>query len=303
MSNLVTYISGLLPRFSRSRIIEDLRINRTELETVSIPSYSESVKTMGTWDFKSEEAINLIKVFERNVKTPKSENIISSIHKGLIKLKDVLDVTEDRVERIMEETIISDGITCLKANLVRTVEISAFVSRYSVKFLNYLYVVETAALKADPRYIRDNYSPAEIMAIEKSFTDFAIAFGVVTKTKQEFTKMMDDIPDIIISKGSADLVSNAMDNDKIDPLKLSGFNPSSTTFNPIYHIGIMVAEWQANRYKESKETKKILELRLLNLQLLKEKAPNAKLEDEIAYIQNRIQGLDHKIQKMEQDIK
>lgn len=301
--SLTTYIGSLLPKFGRNRVIEDLRITRTELETVAIASYHESLKTMSTWDFKSEEAKGLVNIFNRNIKTSKADNMIVSIFKGLEKLKDILDVTEDRVEKIMEETVISEGITCLKANLIKTIEISGFVSRYSVKLLNYLYVVETAALKADTRYIRDNYSPAELMMIEKSFTDFAIAFGVVTRTKQEFSKMLDDIPDVIITSGSSELVASALDHNKIDPLRLSGFNPSSTSFNPIYHIGIMVAEWQANRYKESKELKKVLELRLLNLQLIEEKAPNAKLEEEIAYVQSRIQGLDYKIQKMEEDIK
>src|ERR1035437_939127 len=121
--SLVNYIGSLLPRFTKNRVLEDIRINRTELETVSIPSYAESLKTMATWDFKSEEAKGLITIFDRNVKGLKSDNVITTIHKGLLKLKDVLDVTEEMVEKGMEEAIISDGITCLKANLLRTVEI------------------------------------------------------------------------------------------------------------------------------------------------------------------------------------
>jgi hypothetical protein len=126
---------------------------------------------------------------------------------------------------------------------------------------------------------------------------------MLAKSKQEVEKIIDTIPDIVINISNADAVSSTIDAGKLSPFSSHGLiqGNSQTIFNnPIYHIGLMVAEWQANRYKLSKETKKVLELRLLNLQMIQQKNPDAKLEKEIEYIQSRIQGLDFKIKKMEE---
>lgn len=303
--NIVQYIKSLLPKFGKDRVFEDSRIIKTEIETVSLPSYKEAEKVFTGWVFKSIEMKEYITVFNRNIKGASGfgskDNIITTIRKGLEKLLETQEVTEERLQSTLEDDIVTDGITCLKANLIRVVEGISFVSKYSTTFLNFVYVAETSTVSDSGSYIKDNFSPAEIEYIEKNFTEFCLVFAALTKSKQEMTKVFDQIPDVTIGAGSGDAVVSTLGNNKLDPLAMHGF--STTSKNPIYHIGLMVAEWQANNYKRSKETKKVLELRLLNLQLMEQKNPDAKLEKEIAYIQSRIQGLDHKIQQMEASVR
>lgn len=317
---IIQYIKSLLPKFGKDRVLEDSRIIRTEIETVSLPSYVEAEKVFTKWVFKSKQIKEFIVIFNRNVKSGSAfgtkDNIVTNVRKGLERLLDIHELTEDKLQKTLENDIVADGVTCLKANLIQCLEGISFLSKYSYKLLNYIYICETAVYTDSSNsnfidfdaetYIKSHYSPAEIDYIEKSFTQFCIVLGALTKTKQEFNKLVDEIPDIVINVTNADAIGSTLSPDKIDPLGMRGFSsPGSTSVltNPIYHFGLMVAEWQANQYKLSKETKKVLELRLLNLQLKVQNNPDAKIEKEIEYIQSRIQGLDYKIRKMEESIK
>lgn len=307
--NIIAYLKSLLPSFKKDRILEDSRIVKTELETVSIASYKEAEKVFVGWNFKSKQMQDYIKIFNRNFKPGAGfgakDNIVTSIRKALEKLLETHSVVEDKLQSSLEDVVMAEGVTCLKANLLQTLEGISFISKYAYKFLNYIYIVETAnqAEQNEVEYIKNNLSPADIAYIEESFTYFAILLSTLSKSKVEIEKIIETIPDIVINSTNADAIQSTIDQDKLSPLSTHGLvrNNAVTVFNnPIYHIGLMVAEWQANRYKLSKETKKVLELRLLNLQMIAQKNPDAKLEKEIEYIQSRIQGLDYKIKKMEE---
>lgn len=309
--SLISYIKNLLPSFKKDRVLEDSRMVKTELTSVSIPSYKEAEKLLVKWDFKSKQVQGFITIFNRNMKGSSAfgvkDNMIVSIRKGLEKLLETHEVIEERLNKTLEDDVVAEGITCLKANLIQCLEAISFVSKYSYKFLNYVYIAETGLLEgSSDRSLKDNYAPSEIELIEKDFTKFCLALAALTKSKPELEKLIDKIPDVIVSVTNSDALASTLGNDKLNPIGLHGFDipdPSSISMNPIYHIGLMVAEFQANQYKVSKETKKILELRLLNLELTMQKNPDAKLQKEIEYIQSRIQGLDYKIRKMEESIK
>lgn len=309
--SILTYIRNLLPSFKKDRVIEDARIIRSELETVSIPSYKEAEKVFTKYTFSSKEMQDYINIFNRNLKSSTAfgnkDNIVVSIRKGLEVLLQNLETVEGKLEKHLEDDVIAEGITCLKANLIQCLEGISFVSKYSYKFLNFIYVAETAAIDGNSQQaISECFSPAEIDYIEKSFVPFCIALGALTGTKAEFEKTIDRIPDIAITSSNSDAVAHTIDKSKLSPFDMNGLiqGPNQSVFgNPIYHFGLMVAEYQANRYKVSKETKKVLELRLLNLEMVKQKSPDAKLQKEIEYIQSRVQGLDYKIKKMEESVK
>lgn len=307
--NIISYLKSLLPSFKKDRVLEDARIVKTELETVSIVSYQEAEKVFTGWTFKSKQMQDYIKIFNRNFKSSSGfgskDNIVTSIRKALEKLLETHGVVEDKLQTHLEDVVAAEGITCLKANLLQMLEGISFISKFSYKFLNYIYIVETSAQSEgnEVEYIKNNLSPSDIAYIENSFVHFVILLATLSKSRQEVEKVIEKIPDIVITSLNADAINSTISQDKLNPLSPHGLiqSNSSTVFNnPIYHVGLMVAEWQANRYKLSKETKKVLELRLLNLQLINQKNPDAKLEKEIEYIQSRIQGLDYKIKKMEE---
>jgi hypothetical protein len=73
--------------------------------------------------------------------------------------------------------------------------------------------------------------------------------------------------------------------------------------NPIYHFRLMVAEWQANRYKSYKEKKKLLEVKLLNLKIAKDGKRDPKLDREVIYYESVVEDLEYRMSKMEESVK
>jgi hypothetical protein len=130
--------------------------------------------------------------------------------------------------------------------------------------------------------------------------DFCLAVNALGQDKNRIEKAIDNIPEVLLSIDTGEVVVGTFSQDRLDPLALHAF--SSTTSNPIYHIRMVFAERQVAKFKRNKELKKVLELRLLNLMSLREDKEDAKLEHEIQYTQGRVKNLDFEIRKMEEGI-
>lgn len=64
---------------------------------------------------------------------------------------------------------------------------------------------------------------------------------------------------------------------------------------------MMIADWQVSRYKAAQEEKRMLEFRLLKLKLQSTGKADAKLDQNIEYTEQRLQQLNFKLHKMEQE--
>ena len=84
-------------------------------------------------------------------------------------------------------------------------------------------------------------------------------------------------------------------------MNILGFTTVSS--NPIYHLRLLVAEAQANRYKEASELKQVLELRILNLAKANQNSPDAHLQKEILYTQSRVDAATAKMREYEESVK
>ena len=79
--------------------------------------------------------------------------------------------------------------------------------------------------------------------------------------------------------------------------------PTGFIGSPIYTVGLVFAQWEADRHKELKDKKKLLELRLLHLRLLQEQGKgDANQEKEITYLQRRVTDIDYKVSKIESSL-
>lgn len=294
--SFITYIKSFLPQFSKDRVAELARINQTEIDTLVIPSYKEAEAGLKTRDFKSKSIKDFSNTFKQNVGIASGDNIVTAIRKAMENVSKNNKYISDKTEETFESEVVIAGVTVLKANLIRLLELNSFLTRYSMRFLNYLYILETEAVNADPRYTKDSLSMGEIAWLEKSFLDFCFALRVCSKSDKEVTKLIANIPDVVLGEG-AEAVIQTLGESKVDPFNtksLSGF-----TNSPIFHVRLIVAQYQANRYKEQKELKKILELRLLNLQNSQAGNPSAATEKEINYIQSRVDRISEDLRQAE----
>lgn len=288
---LLDYIKTFLPILKKDRLVEDARITSEELKNVSVTSFKNVIQQKIKFDNELHEQLSI--VFNRIY--GKNQDMVKAIHSALENSSKCADVIYDRVSSDFEDDIVIQGVSLVKANIIKCLELLTFISKYSVSMLNALMVYERAKYEDNPKeYISDNLSPKEINDIQASFHEFAYALLVFDKSENDFKKVIDQIPDMVITNSFTAASASVI---KVDPLGLSKFG--NVTNNVIYHIQMMVAERQAKRYDEMKELKKILELRMLDLKSQEQKNPNAVIQRDIELTQSRIQKLKFEMEKLE----
>ncbi len=289
------FLKSLIPGFEKDRVLEDIRITRTELKEITIPAY-ESTAPLLKKDLQSKEIADFDKLFRRN-NPGFNRDLFAGLLEGLQIAESNLDVVEDLIAKTYNEDVAAGGLTYLKANLLQYVEITGFVSKYARKFLLYTFVMEAAAYEANSLKMSESLTKAELRWIEENFLNFSQAFKIVSTPKAKLAKQFADVPDIVITGNNEDTLMRTQ-GVKMDPMSMRFI---ASWLNPIYHLRMMVAEWQVNRYNAAKEELKIIQLRKLHLERLRDGKADARLEKEISYLEERAQKLNYKIQQMEDD--
>lgn len=292
---LQQFVASVLPSFGKDRVMEDIRLTRTELKDITLPAFHQAAVAFKGHKFKSKALADQIATFGRMVKGG-SGNVIEIIEKQLpIALKN-LDEVEDLIERGFNEEVAGAGLTYMKANLLQFSECLHFVSRFSRKFLLYIFVCETAEYEDSGTTIAESMTPAEIEYIRVNFVNYCTAFNAVVNQPQTVRKLLEDVPDILITSENVLSLSSTLGEKKLDPLQMKLI---PIWLNPIYHVGMFVAEWQADRYKVAKEELRLIQLRKLNLEKISAGKPDAHVQKEITYLESRVQTMNFKIAKME----
>lgn len=302
---LKDYLKSLIPNFEKDRIMEDIRLTTDELRNVTIPAYKQAEFFGKGWVFKSDRVLSRVEIFNSLINNPTNKKpgtlklnrngIIATIYDGLLRAQVNLATAEEKIEKVFTDEIIGAGLTFYKANLVQFTEAVHFVSRFARRWLNYVYAAETSTFPEQPS-VDEALIPADVEWIETNFKDFCNALVIVSYNSGDFDKLLEKVPDIIIDESNTENLKATLGESTIDPLQM-GFIPVS--LNPIYHIQMAVATWQTNRYHAAKNEIKCLSLRKANLEALSAGKPNPKVQKEIDYIEDRIQGLMRKNAEME----
>lgn len=293
---ILNFIKSLIPSFTKNTVEEDIRLTRSEIVEVTQPAYENAVGLFKGWKFKSIDLNIQLTTFGRMVKSNGGGNVIITIEKGFENILKNLDIVEEMIKKSYNQEIAGQGLTYLNANLLQFTEAVAFVSKFSRKFLNYVYLCETAEYPDANITVKDSLTPAEILWIQSNFVSFCLAFNIVTDNPAHIKKQIDEIPDIMVTSDNADSLSSTIGDAKLDPFQLRLI---PVWMNPIYHVGMFVAEWQAARYKASKEELRLLQLRKLNMEKLSEGKADAAVQKQIKYMESRIQDMNYSIDKME----
>lgn len=293
------YLKSLLPMMKKDTVLEDLRVSQSELKANVMPTYEAAAVFFKLNKIKSEQGVGLANQFYRAYSLPVTKgignNIVSEIYSRLPNLAANMDTVYDSIEEILGATVINDGITAKKAALVRAADYMGKVVDFLPDLLTVLYYYEAIVFEAAAT--NENVSlPAEIVSkVNKTIGDFARLLALYGIDNKSFVEKIANMPDVVLSGSSVASLGAVYREDKLDPFAAAlttGFNGS-----PIYMFRLAVAAHQANRYRLNKDKKRMLELRLLYLQSLIEKEPDPKIEQEIAYIQNRIDKLEYEMQK------
>ena len=295
--SILKFAASLLPRIGRDRIEEDIGLLITELNTVTIPALKLAQDSLGK-GLKSKEGQAIEKQYRAYSRNPEKGSMIDSIRVRIEASAKLLGVLQSHVEKGFEKDIFIAGLTLRKATALRLIEITSFASLYTLRLLNYLYIMEANTVGAE-HYVTDNMSPGEIKRIKGHVYEFATALNAVGQPTDKAQKTLDTIPEVLVGPEFQSTVSafGAGTTDPFVVATLSGF-----TYNPIYHIGLIVGEYQSTRAKQARELRSMLELRALYLVRQKTNNPDAGLDQEIAVVRGRIDRLSESLRKFEESM-
>ena len=297
--SIINFIKAMLPRVMKADVEEDLRITEKELSQTTIPQYFSAGNLFKVNKIKSQEVNDFEKAFYKTMDLKsKGPNFIVDIHAALLRLQANLTYLQKLATDILEADLIAEGTTAKKAHILRAAGSISFVSNFALTFLNHILVLESEALS--DKGTESDIPPAEKKYIDSRYDLFFKNLNEYSMDPEKFQKAMVEIPDVHLTSKNAASVAAVFKTSQLDPF--GGMGLKGFTGNPIYHIRLVVAEWQARRYNANKDKKKLLELRLLHLKSLYENSPNPRLEQEINYIENRVAKLDKAMREVEDTI-
>lgn len=297
---ILNYASKLLPVFKKDRIVEDARVIETELKTNTIASYESAADIFKQSAIRSKTIIDLSKSYSSNMGGSNNKGMVSDISFRLTNILAVVEMIGSDAQKQFEASVVVDGITLHKVSLIKALELCGFISRYALRLLNYLYILETSSLGGhSEEYISKQLSKGDIKELELYFSDFCRALKSLSREPKNFIKELEKLPDVSVGPNSEGTLSN-IGTTKLDPLDIF----SMTGFiSPVYRIGMMFAEYSVSRYKETKELKTNLELRRLYLDNCKASGKaDEGMQKEIDIIQSRIDRCSEQIRKAEEKV-
>jgi len=292
------YINSLLPSLGKDRVLEDISNLREELQDTVIPPYLAATEFFKQHRFQDKISKDLTKDFERQVKTTHRGDMVAVMSAVWANSVDGLDELDRLVDKYYSASTASTGMTFLKANVLQHVEAMGFAFRYARRLLMYLYALETQHYSKDGEKISGSFlTKPEREWMQIHYRDFLQVINILAIPAKDLSRIYGQVPDAVIEPGRVEEMKATMGTAKIDPLK-HGFIPSALW--PIYHVRIRIAEWQVARRDTAREEVRAMEFRLLNLKNLGTGTTNARIEQEIAYSEDRVSKLNRKIAKLEE---
>lgn len=296
---VINFLKSLLPNFAKQTVLEDIRTTRVILTAITIPAYQESMRIFGNRKLTNPSLLQDWEIYRRNVKGTSGSNTITAIEKSFKQMLTTLDHVEKLVEKDYNDDIEGMGVTYYKAAVLQMVESIAFAAEYANKYLNYVLVVESAALSDSGDAVDEigaSIVPAEVRYISDRFQDFCTVMDTLSKPTDKIKADFEAIPDLTVTETGDRVVAQSVGLSKLDPFR-QGFVPLA--MNPIYHVRMKVAEYQHYRYEKAKAEKEVLELRKLRMERLIAGKKDPAIEKQIEYTQGRIDELAGQLRKVE----
>ena len=294
---LSNYVKGLFPSFKRDKIIDSLNATKEMIVKQTIPAYETGADLFKDRSFKSKKLKDFVKLYSSNVQNVTDAKLLFSILSVLKNSVTLLDYIDNVSKNEFSDVETNVTLTIKKSTFLRTIQAAEFLSTYSRKFLNYVFVLETQEA-SEHTTVKNTLLDIEVNWIESNFYNFCIACKILTTAKDRFKNDINNIPDAVISDMSDLVLPETVGASKLDPIKM---NALTVSWNPFYLLGMMMAGYQAEKYKTAEAELSLLQMRKLRLEQLYSSKPDPKLEKEINYLQNRVDKLQYKLEEMRED--
>jgi hypothetical protein len=287
---LFDFMKSISPSINKKDVMQTVALTTQSLKEHTLPAVKAAEGLFKGQKFKSDGAKSIESTIKRAVE---SKPLFEVIHARLQNALLLLDKIESYSKRVFSEHETNLGFTYAKATCLRLAQAAELSSLYTRRLINYIYWLEAEAIGAEgiagPK-------PTEIAWLNDNLNNFITALNALDKKPEVFETQLNQLPDAIVSAQSEAAFAGTLGAAKMDPFNLRAL---SVRWNPFYLVGMLVSEWQSDRYKSAQEEAKLLEFRLLQIEKLRDKTQDAKLDREIEVLQDRVTGLHAKISKME----
>lgn len=293
------FVQGLLPGLKKDTVLEDLRVSIDNIDKIVVPSMDKVTAVLKD-KFKSQALTDLNKAFNSAYKGKiKGNNFLVIARDCLANIRANADYVDSQLQELLESTIVPDGLTSRKAVMIRSSKQIAFIADMTLDLANVALILET--LEANGELSDDmELSKGTTIRVQRNIVRYAYALMDFSKDPKEFQKLFEGTRDLYVGGSNAKNVSAAATEPELDPF--DSRLVQNVAYNPIYHLRIAVAQWQAKRYHAAKDKKKLLELRVLQLKAEQEKKSDPRILNEINYTQSRIDKIDRDLHETETDL-
>lgn len=289
------YLDGLLPNFSKQRLLDDLNIMREELRENTLPPLESLARTFGTRKWTAPWVKAFDEQFKKDAKIKYNGNFLKGMEETLKTVLENMDVVEKMIGQYYADDVLRDAMTILRVNLMQYLETMNYAIHYSRRLLVAAVSIEIKAVDAQAS---SEVLPGELEWLERGRSNYFTALQILSDKPEVIEEKFKELPDMTVNKDTAQNVVAVTGLSKVDPF---GFGLIPTWLNPIYHVRMAIADWQVTRMKAAQEEKRMLEFKLLQLKLANESKRDAHLEQQIEYTDTRIQKLNYKLKEWEAD--
>lgn len=303
--NIASFIKSLLPSLSKSDLETDLELSLEHIEMIQA-TYANLEELLKATKITDKSTNELIKEFYKElagikpkVKLSSNKNFALDTQTLFKNIKINGEYVLNEISDAVNDVIVSQALTAYKANLLRTVGHFYFVVRYASDFLNYLYTQEAINGKVE---LSDEYllNKKQKEFIVKNMWIYARLMALYGQNHSEFKDRLSELDEITLPKEKVDEAISSYQVNKVD---LFSNLPQGFIGSPIYSIRLVFAEWEASRYRNLKDKRKLLELRYLHLKLLKEQGQSdVNMDKHIQHLQKRITDIDYSLSKIEEGV-
>lgn len=294
------FINGLLPGLKKESILEDLRVSLDSYDKNLTPVL-DKITALHKDKFKSQNARDLNDAFNRAYKgaIKGRPNMLLTLKEASSNIRVNADFVVKCLEEILESNVIPDGITSRKATMIRLAKQITFLVEYSLDLMNVILTNEAIHLNSELQESME-VSKGAMIRVEKNLIRFAYAVADFSKKPDDFVKLYKKMKDIYVGGSNSKNAAAAASEIEIDPYDSRLVH--NVAYNPIYHVRMAIAGWQARRYQNAKEKKKLLELRVLQLKAEYDNKKDPKILNEINYTQNRVDKIDRELHEVDEDL-
>lgn len=293
--NIQKYLSSLLPTFSKSRITGDLNDVKAELIQLTLPPLKTMVETLNQTKFSNEWADDVNTMFKSRSPVKFRGLFINAVYEILVGMEKNIPVIEDLVESYYSDNVMREAMSVMRVNILQYIETMSFVTRYSRRLCNMVLTMELDTLRGVEE---PSFNAGEMAWINTRREDYFTALALISNSRANLDTKFRAIPDMVVNESNIANVTATVGSTKIDPFE---FGLISARLNPIYHIGLMLAEWQSDRLNAAKAEKQALEFKLLALKTVElKKGTDPALQRRIDYVQGQVEELNYKLIKMEE---